>query len=95
MVNNEIFDVEVVYATSADQCVIPLKVAPGSTIEAVIKKSGITKLFSDIDLTQQKVGVFSKPRKLTDLVKDGDRVEIYRALIIDPMESRRKRARED
>ena len=92
MVKCKKFAVEVAYATPVDQCIIPLSVEPGSTIEDVIEESGITTLFSEIDLTQQKVGIFSKVRKLTDIVKEGDRIEIYRPLLIDPMESRRKRA---
>ncbi|MEM7964577.1 RnfH family protein, partial [Morganella morganii] len=51
-------------------------------------------LRDDVDLTQNKVGIFSRPAKLTDIVSDGDRVEIYRPLIADPKEMRRKRAAE-
>ncbi|MGL4214860.1 MAG: RnfH family protein, partial [Morganella morganii] len=56
--------------------------------------SGILALRDDVDLTQNKVGIFSRPAKLTDIVSDGDRVEIYRPLIADPKEMRRKRAAE-
>lgn len=63
-------------------------------MEAVILASGILALRDDVDLTQNKVGIFSRPAKLTDIVSDGDRVEIYRPLIADPKEMRRKRAAE-
>lgn len=63
-------------------------------MEAVILASGILSLRDDVDLTQNKVGIFSRPAKLTDIVSDGDRVEIYRPLIADPKEMRRKRAAE-
>lgn len=61
-------------------------------MEAVILASGILSLRDDVDLTKNKVGIFSHPAKLTDIVSDGDRVEIYRPLIADPKEMRRKRA---
>lgn len=83
--------VEVAYATPSKQDIIALQVEIGSTIGSVIQRSGILHIFPEIDLVQQKVGVFGKVRELTDLVGDGDRIEIYRALLIDPMEARRKR----
>ncbi|HCC13099.1 MAG TPA: RnfH family protein, partial [Atlantibacter hermannii] len=49
-------------------------------------------LRTDIDLAKNKVGVYSRPVKLTDALSDGDRVEIYRPLIADPKELRRQRA---
>ena len=50
--------------------------------------------FTDIDLRNNKIGIFSRPVKLTDQLKDGDRIEIYRPLLADPKEIRRKRAEE-
>lgn len=84
--------VEVAYATPLRQQIVTLTVSVGSTIEAVIKQSGIMKLFSEIDLTRHKVGIFSKVKQLTDLVHANDRIEIYRELTMDPKEARRKRA---
>lgn len=84
--------VEVAYATPEQQRIIELQVAVACTIEAAIKQSGILELFPDIDLSKQQVGVFSQPRQLTDIVNDGDRIEIYRPLAIDPKEARRARA---
>ena len=83
--------IEVAYATQNSQKIISLQVDEGSTIETVIDKSGVLEIFPEIDLSQQKVGIFSKTRKLTDLVKNGDRIEIYRPLTIDPKEARRLR----
>lgn len=85
--------VEVAYALPERQEIIALEVETGCTIETVIDKSGILEIFPEIDLLRQKVGVFSKVRQLTDLVGEGDRIEIYRPLTIDPMEARRKRAK--
>ncbi|CAL11094.1 conserved hypothetical protein [Yersinia enterocolitica subsp. enterocolitica 8081] len=64
----------------------------GSTVEEAIKASGLLELRSDIDLTKNKVGVYSRSVKLGDKLNDGDRVEIYRPLIADPKELRRQRA---
>lgn len=85
---------EVCYALPDKQFLIPVKINKGSTVEAVILASGILSLRDDVDLTKNKVGIFSRPAKLTDIVSDGDRVEIYRPLIADPKEMRRKRAEE-
>lgn len=83
--------VEVAYATPTEQRIIVVKGSVGSTIEEVIELSGILTLFPEIDLTSQKVGIFSKVKNLDEVVEDGDRVEIYRPLVIDPKEARRKR----
>lgn len=83
---------EVCYALPDKQFLIPVKIRKGATVEAVILASGILSLRDDVDLTKNKVGIFSRPAKLTDIVSDGDRVEIYRPLIADPKEMRRKRA---
>jgi putative ubiquitin-RnfH superfamily antitoxin RatB of RatAB toxin-antitoxin module len=85
--------VEVAYASVTKQHIIPIDVAPGSTIAEAIKNSGILEDFPEIDLSKQQIGVFSKARTLQDKVKEGDRIEIYRALIIDPKEARRVKAR--
>ncbi|TDX17566.1 hypothetical protein EDF88_1852 [Buttiauxella sp. BIGb0552] len=84
--------VEVVYALPEKQYLLKVRLAQGSTVEQAITASGILELRTDIDLAKNKVGVFSRPVKLTDTVNDGDRVEIYRPLIADPKELRRQRA---
>lgn len=84
--------VEVAYARPDQQVILPLKVADGTTIEQAIRASGILEKFPEIDLATNKVGIFSKLSKLDVALRDKDRVEIYRALIADPKEVRRKRA---
>lgn len=83
--------VHVVYVCPDKQCVLSLQVRENCTIEGVIDCSGIRDRFPEIDLMTMKVGVFSRLKKLTDTVKEGDRVEIYRPLVIDPKEARRMR----
>ncbi|ENU1228892.1 MULTISPECIES: RnfH family protein [Providencia] len=85
-------NIEVTYALPEKQFLLSVKVKEGSTVEEAILASGILALRDDIDLKKNKIGIYSRPAKLTDLVQDGDRVEIYRPLIADPKELRRKRA---
>ena len=63
-------------------------------MEDAIRASGVLDAFPEIDLAKNKVGIFSKLVKLDETVRDKDRVEIYRPLIADPKEVRRKRAEE-
>jgi len=84
--------VEVVYALPDKQYLRSVKLDEGATVEQAIKASGLLSLRKDIDLSSNKVGVFSRPVKLGDVLQDGDRVEIYRPLIADPKELRRQRA---
>jgi putative ubiquitin-RnfH superfamily antitoxin RatB of RatAB toxin-antitoxin module len=91
--DSKMIQVEVAYAAPEVQKILLVEVEEGSTIETTIDRSGIIEMFPEIDLVKQKVGIFSQVRRLTDKVKAGDRVEIYRPLTIDPMEARRKRAK--
>lgn len=84
--------VEIAYALPQQQVILPLQVAAESTVEEAIKRSGILEKFPEIDLAQAKVGIFSKLTKLETVLRDKDRVEIYRPLIADPKEVRRQRA---
>jgi len=84
--------IEVAYATPTQQLIIPLEVPDGTTIASAIERSGILVRYPEIDLTQQKVGVFSQARLLTDCVEEGERIEIYRPLLLDPKEARKLRA---
>ena len=86
--------VEVAYALPERQVILPLSIQLGATVEEAIKHSGMMERFPEIDLTQSKVGIFSKLTKMDALLRDKDRVEIYRPLIADPKEVRRKRAEE-
>lgn len=92
MVFDNTIKIEVAYARSDVQKIIALEVQAGTTILEAIQQSGILTDFPEIDLTKQKVGVFSQPRQLTDILYEGDRIEIYRPLLIDPKEARRKRS---
>lgn len=84
--------VEVAYAKEHEQVIIPLNVDAGTTLEQAVQLSGILEQFPEIDLTQNKAGIFGKIAKADTELREKDRVEIYRSLIADPKESRRKRA---
>lgn len=86
--------VEVVFAKPGEQALEQLHVPQSATIEAVIRQSGLLERFPEIDLKTNKVGVFGKAAALSATLNDGDRIEIYRPLIADPKEARKKRAAE-
>lgn len=83
---------EVAYALPAQQVILAVQVDEGTTIEQAVRASGLLEKFPDIDLTANKVGVFGKLSKLDTVLRDRDRVEVYRPLIADPKEVRRQRA---
>jgi len=76
--------VEVVYALPDKQYLREVMLEQGATVEKAIEASGLLQMRRDIDLSQNKTGIFSRPVKLGDRVEEGDRVEIYRPLIADP-----------
>ena len=93
--------VEVAYATPESQKILSLEVEQGATAEQVAALSGITKIYPEIDLATAALGIFGNalgarglPAASEYVMKDGDRVEIYRPLIADPKEVRKKRAAE-
>ena len=93
MVLAAMLDVEVLYVGINEQHLEKLQVTPGTILEDAIHLSGILKRCPEIDLTVNPVGIFSKKKALDTVLEAGDRVEIYRPLVIDPMQRRRIRAR--
>lgn len=85
--------VQVCYADDKQQVLIDLQVAAGTTLEQAIVASGLLQKVSAIDLSVNKTGIFSKIKPLDTVLRDKDRVEIYRPLVADPKESRRRRAK--
>lgn len=86
--------VEVVYALPDRQVVVMVDAEPGATLREVIERSGILERCPEIDLARQRVGTFGKARSLEEVVAPGERIEIYRPLLADPKEQRRRRARQ-
>jgi putative ubiquitin-RnfH superfamily antitoxin RatB of RatAB toxin-antitoxin module len=84
--------VYVAYAQPAQEFIRPLQVAPGTTVGQAIELSGVLASFPEINLVTQPVGIYGKKKTLDTVLRDRDRIEIYRALVADPKDSRRKRA---
>ena len=83
--------VEVAYAKPGVQAILPVEIPESATAEQAIRASGLLARFPEIDLVENKIGIFGKPCPLDRPLRPGDRVEIYRPLIADPKEARRGR----
>lgn len=83
--------IEVCYALPSEQTLIAVELPEGATVRQALDASGILTRYPQIDLAQQKVGVFGKLKPLDALLADHDRVEIYRPLIVDPKAARQRR----
>jgi putative ubiquitin-RnfH superfamily antitoxin RatB of RatAB toxin-antitoxin module len=92
MVNEQTIRIEVAYATLDEQIILEVHAAPGISARDAVVRSGILTRFPEIDLTKNKLGIFGKLTKPDTQLREGDRVEIYRPLIADPKEQRKKRA---
>ncbi len=86
---------EVVYASPLEQATLEVEVSDGATVRQAIERSGILQQFPEIDLARNKVGRWNHVVTLDEAVSAGDRIEIYRPLLIDPKEVRRLRAAKD
>ena len=84
--------VELIYALPLEQKLFTLEVDDGCTVEQAIEQSNILQTYPEIDLEINKVGVFSQVSKLSDTLHPLDRIEIYRKLVADPKDARKKRA---
>jgi putative ubiquitin-RnfH superfamily antitoxin RatB of RatAB toxin-antitoxin module len=83
---------EVCYAGPEGQFLLPVELPDGATLADAIDASGIRSRVPGLVVDDRHVGVFSRPRPLLTPLAEGDRVEIYRPLKIDPREARRERA---
>lgn len=86
--------VEVLYALPQEQTLLVVEVPQGTQLAEAVKISGMLEKYPAIDLATNKVGIFGKLSKLDTVLRDRDRIEIYRPLIADPKEIRKKRAEE-
>ncbi|MBS1159665.1 MAG: hypothetical protein H6R15_2084 [Proteobacteria bacterium] len=90
----EMITVEVCYALSDKQHLINVKLPAGATLLQALEASGLLAKNPEIDLKKNKFGIFAKLSKPDAVLRDKDRVEIYRPLIADPKEVRKQRAAE-
>jgi len=92
MSDTNTIDVEVAYALPQKQALLALTVNAGTTVLQAAQQSGVVEQFEDVDLENAKFGIFGKVVSPTQVLNEGDRVEIYRPLIADPKEVRKARA---
>ncbi|MEQ3638838.1 MULTISPECIES: RnfH family protein [unclassified Alteromonas] len=90
--SSELITVEVAYALPTKQSLVSIAIDKNATVEEAIQASNLLHEYPDIDLSKTKVGVWSRVVRLKDTLIDGDRIEIYRGLIADPKEIRKRRA---
>jgi uncharacterized protein len=95
MANSKMIHIEIAYGGLNHQKIYALDVEEGITIQEALHLSTLSHDFPEVDLAQCKVGVFAKRKTLTDVVQEGDRIEVYRPLLIDPKEARRKKAEQN
>lgn len=86
--------VEVVYATAEQQWLLTLEVAPGTTLREAVRMSGIAEQVAGLDIEACPLGIFGKvvAESAQQVVAEGDRIELYRPLLVDPKEIRKQRA---
>ena len=93
--NGEFIEIEVVYALPHHQDVIMVKVPEGSTVHEAVEASGLLLKYPEIELGERnKLGIYNKPARSDTVLREHDRVEIYRPLIADPKAVRKQRAEE-
>lgn len=94
MSTTDTIQIEVAYARAERQDVIPLKLPVGSTLQQAVEASGLPARYPEVDPIKGKFGIYSKLARPDTVLRDRDRVEIYRPLIADPKEVRKQRAAE-
>ena len=87
----ETFNIEVCYASDAVQFLRALRVPAGTTIGQAIAISGVLQEAPEVDLSAMQVGIYARKKTLDTVLREHDRVEIYRPLIADPKKARRRK----
>lgn len=85
--------IQVCYTTPTEITLLNLVMHKNASLSQAIEQSQILKKYPEIDINRCKLGVFGKIKSLDAVLMPGDRVEIYRSLLADPMEARRRRAK--
>ena len=83
--------IQVCYASEALQFLRALRVDAGTTLEQAVRLSGVLQAAPEIDLATTAVGIYGKKQALDTVLRQHDRVELYRPLIADPKHARRRR----
>jgi putative ubiquitin-RnfH superfamily antitoxin RatB of RatAB toxin-antitoxin module len=86
------YRVEVVYARPDEQLAVRLELPPGTRLAEAIRRSGLLERCPEIEFDRLAVGIYGRLASLDSELRDGDRVEIYRPLVANPKEMRRRNA---
>lgn len=92
MPSNPPLNIEVAYAEPGKQSLLAFQVACGTTARQAVLQSALVTEFPHVDFAAAPIGIFGKKVKDCAPLREGDRVEVYRALLIDPKENRRRKA---
>ncbi|MDU4300855.1 MAG: RnfH family protein [Eikenella corrodens] len=92
MPSNPPLNIEVAYAEPGKQSLLAFQVACGTTARQAVLQSALVTEFPHVDFAAAPIGIFGKKVKDSAPLREGDRVEVYRALLIDPKENRRRKA---
>jgi putative ubiquitin-RnfH superfamily antitoxin RatB of RatAB toxin-antitoxin module len=84
--------IEIAYATPDKQLIIEREIEPGTSPRKAVVESDIDRHFPEIDKANCDIGIFGKAVRPDHELDNGDRIEIYRPLIADPKEVRKRRA---
>jgi len=87
----ETIDVQVCYATPTSVFLREVTVAQGATLEQAVAQSGLLTEMPEVDLAAMQVGIYAKKKTLDTVLRQHDRIEIYRPLVADPKNARRRR----
>ena len=87
--------IQVIYVNQNTQFLVDTELPEGASVQQAIKQSGLLEKHPNISLDKNEVGIFGELVSLETVLHEGDRVELYRPLIMDPMEARRLRAKHD
>jgi len=88
----DMLHISICYATPQREFLREFAVPSGTTIGQAIEQSGVLTEFPEINLVTQPVGIYARKQTLDTVLRERDRVEIYRPLVADPKDSRRRRA---
>lgn len=91
--DDSVVAIEIAYALPDRQVLIAMEVRAGTTVGEAVVQSGLSSAHKGMDVKSGKFGIFGKRVSPDDVIKNGDRIEIYRPLTADPKDARRRRAR--
>lgn len=92
MIQGSDIEIIVVLALPDHATQIALRLPAGATVTDALERSGLAALHPEVDLARARVGIFGKLADRRAILADGDRVEVYRALVADPKQQRQRRA---